>query len=122
MTTCLKSILITDKDSSVRVAALTVIAALFKALNNDTIKVTIHDHVASLSLPPSLSLSLSQVLGDCLLDLYRLVKYVKSTDHDPLVQTTVGSALEELSTSMKEAMLEKPTLTKKITVLDPIVS
>ena len=61
---------------------------------------------------------LPQVLGDSLLDIYRLLKQVESSECDEVTQVHAQAALGELDTVMRTLLFPEQTLNKKITILD----
>lgn len=61
---------------------------------------------------------LSQVLEERLLEIYRTLKRVHSTDEDYVVRLQAQTSLDALNENMKEILTLKPTLEKKIRVFD----
>lgn len=61
-----------------------------------------------------------QVLGESLLEIYRLLKYVESNERDELTQAHAQAALGELDTVMRAFLFPEQSkqLTKKISILD----
>ena len=60
------------------------------------------------------------MLGGSLRDVYRLLKRVEAAETDPLTQVHAEAVLGELDTVMKAYLFPQETLTKKISVLDPV--
>lgn len=58
--------------------------------------------------------------GDCLLQIYRLLKKIESTDPDQLTQTHAQAALGVLDSIMRGILFPPQSLTKKISILDPL--
>lgn len=65
-------------------------------------------------------LSDTQVLGDGLPEVYRLLKQVERREMDELTRAHAQAALGELDTIMRELLFPQQTLAKKITVLDKL--
>eukprot|EP00731_Ephydatia_muelleri_P038312 Em0714g7a len=91
-------ILQTDKEPSARQGALLVLKLLIKGLSQDAI----------------------ELLGGSLRDVYRLLKQVEATERDTLTQAHAQAALGELDSVMRAYLFPQETLTKKISILDPV--
>ena len=65
-------------------------------------------------------LSNTQVLGDGLPEVYRLLKQVERGEMDELTRAHAQAALGELDTIMRQLLFPQQTLAKKITVLDKL--
>ena len=63
---------------------------------------------------------LLQLLGGSLRDVYRLLKQVEATERDTLTQAHAQAALGELDSVMRAYLFPQETLTKKISILDPL--
>ena len=61
-----------------------------------------------------------QVLGDSLLDVYRLLKRVEGMERDELTRAHAQAALGELDSVMRTALFPEPNTRpqKKITILN----
>ena len=61
-----------------------------------------------------------QVLGDSILDMYRLLKRVEGMERDELTRVHAQAALGELDSVMRTALFPEPSTRpqKKITILN----
>lgn len=62
----------------------------------------------------------SQVLESHLMDLYRTLKRILSTDADQVVQAQASQALEILNENTRQLFSAKPNLEKKIHIMQPL--
>uniref|UniRef100_H3AEV0 Transport and golgi organization 6 homolog n=1 Tax=Latimeria chalumnae TaxID=7897 RepID=H3AEV0_LATCH len=92
---CLTAIIKTDREAEVRRAAVHVVTLLLRGLSEKA----------------------TQVLGDVLRDLYRLLKFVVQVDHDDVAVLHAQLALEELDEVMRRLLFPEQKLEKKIVVL-----
>lgn len=95
ISSCLMSLIKTEKEAEVRRAAVHVIASLLRGLGDKS----------------------TQVLSDVLLDLYRALKWVVNSDLDEVSVLHAHLALEELDDIMRRFIFPEQKLEKKIVVL-----
>uniref|UniRef100_A0A3P8Q867 Transport and golgi organization 6 homolog (Drosophila) n=1 Tax=Astatotilapia calliptera TaxID=8154 RepID=A0A3P8Q867_ASTCA len=95
ISSCLTSLIKTEKEAEVRRAAVHVIASLLRGLGDKS----------------------TQVLSDVLLDLYRALKWVVNSDLDEVSVLHAHLALEELDDIMRRFIFPEQKLEKKIVVL-----
>ncbi|XP_062317143.1 transport and Golgi organization protein 6 homolog [Osmerus eperlanus] len=95
LSTCLTSLIKSEKEAEVRRAAVHVITLLLRGLSHKT----------------------TQVLSEVLLDLYRALKWAVRSDRDPVTVLHAQLALEELDDIMKTYLFPRQKLEKKIVVL-----
>ncbi|XP_047453418.1 transport and Golgi organization protein 6 homolog [Mugil cephalus] len=95
LSSCLTSLIKTEKEAEVRRAAVHVIVLLLRGLSDKT----------------------TQVLRDVLLDLYRALKWVVRSDPDQVAVLHAQLALEELDDVMRRFIFPEQKLEKKIVVL-----
>ncbi len=62
----------------------------------------------------------TQVLGDSMREVYRLLKQVLDTERNELTRTHAMAALGELDIVMRNLLFPQPLLSKKITILDSL--
>ncbi|CAI9720086.1 and Golgi organization 6 homolog [Octopus vulgaris] len=94
---CCSSLAKHDSSAEVRAAAVLLITQLLQGLGKDTFV----------------------LLEDILKDLYKLLKSIKSEEHNEAVKLQTNLALNELHDLVKDALFPKQVLTKRIRVLDP---
>ncbi|XP_076840276.1 transport and Golgi organization protein 6 homolog isoform X3 [Brachyhypopomus gauderio] len=95
LSTCLTTLIKTEREVEVRRAAVHVIVLLLRGLSDQA----------------------PQVLGDILLELYRALKWVVRSDSDEVAALHAQLALEELDGVMRRFIFPQQKLEKKIVVL-----
>ncbi|KAL8195130.1 UNVERIFIED_CONTAM: hypothetical protein K2H54_046940, partial [Gekko kuhli] len=95
VTSCLATIVKSDREAEVRRAAVHVVVLLLRGLSE----------------------SATEVLRDVLLGLYRLLKFVMRCERDEVTVLHAQLALEELDAIMRRLLFPPPSLEKKIVVL-----
>lgn len=97
---CIESLLKNDKSVEVRRSAAMFSTLLFRGLSKDTFK----------------------VLGSLLIEFYRLLKYVRVTENDDVVQHHVRLSVEELDLIIRDYLTPSQELAKQIRIVGPFES
>ncbi|KAG8271599.1 Transport and Golgi organization protein 6, variant 2 [Homalodisca vitripennis] len=94
---CSRCLVARDPSVEVRRAAVMLVSLLLKGLQKDALV----------------------VLQDVLLELYRTLKHIYSSDRDDVTRLHAQLALEELNSGTLAFLLPAPSMSKRIFVLDP---